>query len=446
MTDDFDAYHKWLGIPPEEQPPDHYRLLQINRFESDPDVVDNAANRLMSFLQDVASGPRVADSQKMLNEISAARIILLNEEKRRAYDATLAESKTSSDAKPQQLETRPIPRSIPNEPKPPETVLDTLPTDLVPLEQPVAVQTVKQYQPNEMESANGWGIKPLLIFGFCGVIGLTLVVAIAIGTLLVFRRSSDPTSNGSNQTAHDTSKSGKRLSLATEQLQIRNAPKNTHAIRITPRTFVELEKSSGIVRQDQPFTIEFWLRCNADVLISVIGDQVVDGNLADAKKNAVGWMFSIFGKKGVGPIVAFQNGGVPFQDGANMQWFHLAITNEEGELKVYQNGRQRLARQDVWKPSFTNIYIGDGPNCRRPALVGSSTFFDLTDLRISSSSRYRSDFAPPTSFSNDKDTLVLLDFSKRSSQLIQDTSGNNHHGKITGATWIETAAPALSVD
>ncbi len=27
----FDAYRKWLGIPPEEQPPHHYRLLSEGR-------------------------------------------------------------------------------------------------------------------------------------------------------------------------------------------------------------------------------------------------------------------------------------------------------------------------------------------------------------------------------------------------------------------------------
>ena len=27
MSDHFDPYYTWLGIPPEEQPPDHYRLI-----------------------------------------------------------------------------------------------------------------------------------------------------------------------------------------------------------------------------------------------------------------------------------------------------------------------------------------------------------------------------------------------------------------------------------
>ena len=36
----FDPYHKWLGIPPKDQPPNHYRLLGVDLFESDPDVID----------------------------------------------------------------------------------------------------------------------------------------------------------------------------------------------------------------------------------------------------------------------------------------------------------------------------------------------------------------------------------------------------------------------
>jgi hypothetical protein len=29
MAGPFDPYHRWLGIPPQEQPPNHYRLLAL---------------------------------------------------------------------------------------------------------------------------------------------------------------------------------------------------------------------------------------------------------------------------------------------------------------------------------------------------------------------------------------------------------------------------------
>ena len=30
----FDPYHEWMGIPPSEQPPNHYRLLGLSEFET----------------------------------------------------------------------------------------------------------------------------------------------------------------------------------------------------------------------------------------------------------------------------------------------------------------------------------------------------------------------------------------------------------------------------
>jgi len=43
MSRRFDPYHRWLGIPPHEQPPDHYRLLGLARFEAEADVIATAA-------------------------------------------------------------------------------------------------------------------------------------------------------------------------------------------------------------------------------------------------------------------------------------------------------------------------------------------------------------------------------------------------------------------
>jgi hypothetical protein len=89
MAEKFDPYHKWLGIPPEEQPPHHYRLLGIGLFESDPDVIEGAADRQMSHVQTHKTGPNSAASQKLLNELSAAKLCLLNAKKKAAYDEDL---------------------------------------------------------------------------------------------------------------------------------------------------------------------------------------------------------------------------------------------------------------------------------------------------------------------------------------------------------------------
>jgi hypothetical protein len=85
----FDPYHKWLGIAPAEQPPTWYRLLGIPLFESDPDVIDAAADQRMAHLRKYQTGANSALSQQLLNEVASARIGLLSPEKKASYDADL---------------------------------------------------------------------------------------------------------------------------------------------------------------------------------------------------------------------------------------------------------------------------------------------------------------------------------------------------------------------
>ena len=92
MSDAFDPYHKWLGIPPKDQPPNHYRLLGITLFEADREVIEATANRQMSYLQELSSGAeQIDEAQKLLGEVSRARICLLDAEKKNEYDAQLRE-------------------------------------------------------------------------------------------------------------------------------------------------------------------------------------------------------------------------------------------------------------------------------------------------------------------------------------------------------------------
>ena len=41
----FDPYYRWLGIPPKEQPPHHYRLLGIRALEEDRVLIETAAEQ-----------------------------------------------------------------------------------------------------------------------------------------------------------------------------------------------------------------------------------------------------------------------------------------------------------------------------------------------------------------------------------------------------------------
>ncbi len=92
MAEKFDPYHVWLGIPPEEQPPNHYRLLGLRPFEPNLDVIENLADQRMTHLRTFQTSKNSALSQKLLNEVSAARVCLLNPKSKEQYDQQLRKS------------------------------------------------------------------------------------------------------------------------------------------------------------------------------------------------------------------------------------------------------------------------------------------------------------------------------------------------------------------
>ncbi len=90
MAEKFDPYHAWLGIPKWDQPANAYRLLGVEIFEKNRKVIEAAANRQMAYLQELSTGDDVELAQKLLGEVSRARVVLLNPEKKKAYDKKLS--------------------------------------------------------------------------------------------------------------------------------------------------------------------------------------------------------------------------------------------------------------------------------------------------------------------------------------------------------------------
>ena len=115
MPETFDPYRKWLGIPLEEQPPHHYRLLGIGVFEDDPDVIESAADRQMAHVQTRKTGKHTQLTQRLLNELSTAKIHLLDPEKKAAYDKNLRRSLAvrKPASRPRQPAKKALPRAKP---------------------------------------------------------------------------------------------------------------------------------------------------------------------------------------------------------------------------------------------------------------------------------------------------------------------------------------------
>jgi hypothetical protein len=91
MSEPFDPYRKWLGIQPKDSAggPNHYRLLGIATFENDPDVIENAAARQMAHVRTFKNSKHAPLSQRILTELSAAKLCLLTPEHKAAYDDQL---------------------------------------------------------------------------------------------------------------------------------------------------------------------------------------------------------------------------------------------------------------------------------------------------------------------------------------------------------------------
>jgi formylglycine-generating enzyme required for sulfatase activity len=119
--DRFDPYHRWLGIRPEDQPPNHYRLLGLSLWESDCEVIRDAADRQMAHVRTYQLGPNSAQSQRVLNELGAATACLLDPQKRADYDAILRHEMDSTQRPPEPpspsppLPPSPLPRLAPKQ-------------------------------------------------------------------------------------------------------------------------------------------------------------------------------------------------------------------------------------------------------------------------------------------------------------------------------------------
>lgn len=89
-SSDFDAYYVLLGIPPKDQPPNYYRLLGLEQFESDDEIISMAAERQMGYLMPHESGDHVDEVARLASEVSRARLCLLDPSKKKDYDESLA--------------------------------------------------------------------------------------------------------------------------------------------------------------------------------------------------------------------------------------------------------------------------------------------------------------------------------------------------------------------
>jgi formylglycine-generating enzyme required for sulfatase activity len=104
---DFDPYHQWLGIPETERPISKYRLLALVDFEADRGVISAAVEQRTIYLRTMQAGEHEVLVAELLNEVSQARVTLLNADQKAEYDEELRKQQTP------EPEAKPTPPPIP---------------------------------------------------------------------------------------------------------------------------------------------------------------------------------------------------------------------------------------------------------------------------------------------------------------------------------------------
>jgi hypothetical protein len=92
MADAFDPYVEWLGIRDPRRPVDHYRLLGVEPFTADVQLLAAAADRRVAAVYAYRAGPYVPLADRLLAELAAARTCLLHPALKAEYDRRLRAS------------------------------------------------------------------------------------------------------------------------------------------------------------------------------------------------------------------------------------------------------------------------------------------------------------------------------------------------------------------
>ena len=194
-----------------------------------------------------------------------------------------------------------------------------------------------------------------------------------------------------------------------------------------------------------PLTVEMWMTYEPgkahDWTPFLIGNRWGEDGLvlrADRNRPAVEL-------RGSGQAVSAE----PFPSG---RMFHVAGVFTADELRLYVDGilaaRQPVTedRRATSKPFVLGAVTWEALESENAEELTGLLQGSVDAVRLSSTERYTTDFFPDTRFIPDEHTLALYHFDEGQGDVLTDASGNGHHGKIVGATWVPGPSVPYDVD
>jgi formylglycine-generating enzyme required for sulfatase activity/Leucine-rich repeat (LRR) protein len=189
---------------------------------------------------------------------------------------------------------------------------------------------------------------------------------------------------------------------------------------------------------DTPLTLEAWA-----VLERPAGDSPNEQLLGNPESGGFGigaskkWYFAFHVKDEKWYSLAWERQPLPLH-----QLIHLAgVYDGKAEVRFYINGQlqEKAPAKGAHKPSSMPFTLGANPE---PGDKFADHFFGrMNEVRISKVARYDKDFTPAKRFEKDEDTVALYHFDEGSGDVLKDSAGNGHHGKIVGAKWVKAEVP-----
>lgn len=223
-----------------------------------------------------------------------------------------------------------------------------------------------------------------------------------------------------------------RIEAGTPDAVSPYAPDN-YALAFDGKSYVA---TPVIVPLDGPFTVETWAnpsRWDNAELFSVICNAERAGISLELRQfETLNWGFSVQDQRGYQKALSTSP---PEKD----RFVHLAGVFDGAQARLFVNGKLMETEPALnlpLKPSSLPLMFGANPqpDGKRPLYFFSGM---IDEVRISGVARYSGDFTPASRFETDQQTLALYHFDEGAGDVLKDSSGNGHHGKIVGATWVK---------
>ncbi len=105
---------------------------------------------------------------------------------------------------------------------------------------------------------------------------------------------------------------------------------------------------------------------------------------------------------------------------------HVAGVRSGNQIALYVDGK--LTGSESVEPCSRFSFV--------VRLGGDAFIGRMDEIRISNAARYDKNFSAPERFDPDVTTLALYHCDEGQGEVLTDSSGNKHHGKIIGAKWV----------